>query len=566
MDKTVHSYYSFTSAENLANMIRFIADRDLGIPTVHKPPIEPPDNALYHPDAPHLFSGLDEYMKWYRASGKFQPDKLWNVSVIFPTFALDGKKTPLDTLIREYERSGINTVCWFREMKDRDKNLEELLFSKELSGRLGSITGFDFKFSSTLTGRLSEILQKANVPVLNAQYLFFNTGEEWLASPQGVSPADMTMQFSTPEISGLIEPSVIGVKERVITKRPDIKTYAYVPVQSHIEMLARRTAKWHALKQKSNKDKKIVLVYYNHGAGKQNIGASYLNVFRSIAEIIRNLKQQGYTIEGDFSEDKIMNLLMKSGRNIGTWAPGELDDLLREGNAAFVEMSDYRKWLAETPADFQAKVEKDWGKPETSEIMVKNGRFVIPCIRLGNLTLVPQPVRGWSHDPDKLYHSTVLYPHHQYAAFYFWMQKVVQTDAMISLGTHGTHEWLPGKQAGMTWQCPPEVLIGDIPSLYPYIVDDVGEGIQAKRRGRAAIIDHATPPFKRGGTYSDYSQLASFISEYEASPSDKIRSAKLERIREMTNRLGLNKDLDIQTVNEDNLEWLEHYLLELKHR
>ncbi len=564
MDKTIRTYFSFTSAENLANMIRFIADRDLNLPTAHKLPIVPPDNALYHPDAPQLFSGLDDYMKWYRASGKFQPDKLWNVSVIFPTFALDGKKMPLDALIREYERNGINTVCWLREMKDRDKNLEELLFSKELSGRLGSITGFDFKFSSTLTGRLSEILQKANVPVLNAQYLFFNTREEWLASPQGVSPADMTMQFSTPEISGLIEPTVIGVKERVITKRPDIKTYIYVPVQPHVEMLARRVAKWHALKQKANKDKKIVLVYYNHGAGKQNIGASYLNVFRSIAEIIRNLKLLGYTIEGDFSEDNIMNLLMKSGRNIGSWAPGELDALIAEGNAAFVEISDYRKWLAETPADFQEKVEKDWGKPEASEIMVKDGRFVIPCIRLGNLTLVPQPVRGWSHDPDKLYHSTVLYPHHQYAAFYFWMQNVIQPDAMISLGTHGTHEWLPGKQAGMTWLCPPEVLIRDIPSLYPYIVDDVGEGIQAKRRGRAAIIDHATPPFKQGGTYSDYSQLASLISEHHASPSEKIRSAKLERIREMTNRLGLNNDLDIQEVNEDNLEKLEHYLLELK--
>ncbi|MGE0087389.1 MAG: cobaltochelatase subunit CobN [Desulfococcaceae bacterium] len=564
MDKTVHTYYSFTSAENLANLIRFIADQDLGISTAYEPPTVPPDNALYHPDAPKLFSGIDEYMTWYKASGKFQPDKLWNVSIIFPTFALDGKKTPLDALIREYERMGINTVCWFREMKDRDKNLEELLFSKHLSGRIGSITGFDFKFSSTLTGRLSEILQKADVPVLNAQYLFFHTGEEWLASPQGVSPADMTMQFSTPEISGLIEPSVIGVKELAAIPQQNIKSYIYVPVQPHVEILARRAAKWHALKQKANKDKKIVLVYYNHGAGKENIGASYLNVFRSIAEIIQNLKQQGYRVNGNFSEDKIMNLLIKSGRNIGSWAPGELDALLAEGNAAFVEMSDYRKWLAETPADFQEKVEKDWGKPEASKIMVKDGRFVIPCIRLGNLTLVPQPVRGWSDDPDKLYHSTVLYPHHQYAAFYFWMQKIIQPDAMISLGTHGTHEWLPGKQAGMTWQCAPEVLIGDIPSLYPYIVDDVGEGIQAKRRGRAAIIDHATPPFRRGGTYADYTLLASLISEYGASPSEKIQEAKLERIREMTTRLGLDKDLDIQEVNQDSLEKLEHYLLELK--
>ncbi|MEZ4524384.1 MAG: cobaltochelatase subunit CobN [Desulfobacterales bacterium] len=196
--------------------------------------------------------------------------------------------------------------------------------------------------------------------------------------------------------------------------------------------------------------------------------------------------------------------------------------------------------------------------------MVKNGKFVIPCIRLGNLILAPQPVRGFDDDPDKLYHSTVLYPHHQYNAFYYWLQEKIKPDAMISLGTHGTHEWLPGKQAGLTWKCPPEVLIGDIPNLYPYIVDDVGEGIQAKRRGRGVIIDHAVPPFKRGGVYEEYTLLATLISEYESASSEQIQTARLERIREMSLRLGLDKDLELESVDEDSLEKIEHYLLELK--
>lgn len=564
MDETVRTYFAFTSADNLANLIRFLSHRDLGLQTDAPPPIVPPENALYHPDAPKLFSDLNDYVRWYRESGHFQDKGLWNLSIVFPTFTLDGKKAPLDALIQAYERQGINTVTWVREMKDRDNNLARLLTTEPLASGLGSITGFDFKFSSTLTGGLAKVLEKANVPIFNAQYLFFSTREDWLASPQGVSPAEIPLQFSTPEISGLVEPTVLGVKERVLAERRDIEAYMYVSVPAHVEILARRAARWHSLRQKSNADKKIALVYYNHGAGKQNIGASYLNVFRSIDTIIRNLKQAGYSIQGELTDEKVKDLLQKSGRNIGSWAPNELDRLLAEGNAAFVNMADYRRWLAQTPSEFREAIEKDWGKPEDNKIMMKDGRFVIPCVRLGNLTLVPQPVRGWSDDPDKLAHSTVLQPHHQYAAFYFWLQNEIRPDAMISLGTHGTHEWLPGKQAGLTWKCPPEVLIGDIPNLYPYIVDDVGEGIQAKRRGRGVVIDHAVPPLKAGGVYAEYSQLAALISEFDSSSSDQIRSARLERIRAMVAKLGLDKDLELSVVNESDLEKIDHYLLTLK--
>lgn len=622
MDEIVRSYFNFTSVENLANLIRFLADRDLGInyqaseyenqkyegqkaPLLQKaaksinsrakipPPVVPPKNALYHPDAPKLFSDINEYVQWYKESGHFQPSGkggdgkgLWNLSIIFPTFALDGKKEPLDALLHAYEKQGINTLTWFREMKDRDRNLEDLISREPLLSCIGSITGFDFKFSSTLTGGLAELLKKTNAPVFNAQYLFFNTKEEWLSSPQGVSPSDITLQFSTPEISGLIEPTVVGVKERALEGVNNIEAYTYTPVVENIQKLAKRAGRWHALRQKSNADKKIVLIYYNHGAGKQNIGASYLNVFRSIDTIIQNLREAGYTISdksgsensadgkmetGRLTEEKVKELLLKSGRNIGTWAPGELDELIAQGDGSFIEMADYTQWLSETPSEFREAVERDWGKAEDSKIMVKDGKFVIPSITLGNLILVPQPVRGWSDDPEKLYHSTVLQPHHQYVAFYLWLQHQIRPDAMISLGTHGTHEWLPGKEAGLTWKCPPEVLIGDIPNLYPYIVDDVGEGIQAKRRGRGVVIDHAVPPFRAGGAYGEYSELAALIGEFESSGSDKIRSSKLERIEAMVVRLGLDRDLELVSVKEGSLEEqksylekVEHYLLTLK--
>lgn len=374
---------------------------------------------------------------------------------------------------------------------------------------------------------------------------------------------EMAFQLSTPELSGLIEPTVIGLKRKHTDPQHKLNSYAYVPEQASVEKFARRIAKWHDLRQKPNAEKTLALVYYNHGAGKQNIGASYLNVAESIARIVERLKAEGYAIDGEFSGEKIVNLLMTSGRNIGSWAPGELDSLMRSGDIVTLDIAQYTAWLDELDPEFVAKLKADWGEPEESNIMTKDGTFIFPCVRLGNLRLFPQPVRGWSDDPDKLYHSTILYPHHQYVAFYLWLQKTFKPDAMISLGTHGTHEWLPGKQSALSVQCPPEVLIGDIPSLYPYIVDDVGEGIQAKRRGRAAVIDHATPPFKRGGLYEEYSQLAALLSEYSTS-SEAIQSSKLERIAEMARRLGLDKDLDLQEIGEESLETIEHYLLELK--
>jgi len=564
MDSTVRRYFKLTSSENLKNLVLFLSHRDLHKETRFESPFVPPENALYHPDAPKLFAGLDEYVNWYRKTGHYQNGRLWNLNIAFPSSVVEAHRAPLDALIRALENEGIHTVTWLQTLKNCDKTLDRLISSTHLKGRLGSVTGLGLKFSAMLSSNLIEVLKKADVPVFNPQIIFFSTGKEWLASSGGISPMGIAFQFCVPELSGLIEPSVIGFKERVETDSRNINAYQYEPMPPLLDKLARRVARWHRLKQMPDTDKKIVLMYCNHGAGKQNIGASYLNVFRSIQQILDRIQPEGCRVDGGITEEQIKDLLIKSGRNIGAWAPDELDQLVHDGNVVTVSMEAYRQWLSETDPVFQARLEKDWGRPEDSTIMIKDGRFIIPCISLGNLILVPQPSRGWSDDPEKLYHSTTLYPHHQYVAFYLWLQKKFNPDVMISLGTHGTHEWLPGKQAGLSYFCPPEVLIGDISNLYPYIVDDVGEGIQAKRRGRGVIIDHAVPPLKKGGLYEEYSKLAALISEHEASPSELVREARFERIRKMVAELGLDKELSIAAVDEESIEKVEHYLIELK--
>jgi len=197
--------------------------------------------------------------------------------------------------------------------------------------------------------------------------------------------------------------------------------------------------------------------------------------------------------------------------------------------------------------------------------MIKDKEIIVPYVNLGNVILVPQPSRGWGDDAVKLYHSTQLWTHHQYTAFYLWLKQEFNADAIISLGTHGTHEWLPGKQAGLSQSCPPEVLIQDLPNLYPYIMDDIGEGVQAKRRGRGVIIDHLIPAMKKAGVYEEYRDMAVLINEYNdaLTRSSELAEQKFKRIKILVKKLGLDKDLLLKEVNEEAVEEIEHYLMDL---
>ena len=159
------------------------------------------------------------------------------------------------------------------------------------------------------------------------------------------------------------------------------------------------------------------------------------------------------------------------------------------------------------------------GKPEESELMVwkdSSGKsyFVIPVVKYGNIILTPQPPRGWEDNAKSLYHDPLVPPPHQYLAYYLFLKYGFHADALVHIGTHGTHEWLPGKEAGLGPDDYPEALIMDVPNIYPYIVDNVGEGLQAKRRGQAVIIDHMTPPFDKASLNPELRDLKSGISKY----------------------------------------------------
>ncbi len=565
-DPQVERYARPLTQQNITNLLLFLLKRDCGLDITYGEPQHVPQTGIFHPKSDRIFISFKDYVSWYKEMGLYKEDGFWVGIPEMSSYVYPGETGEIiRSLIEKLEMNRINVLPVYSHPPHIA--LEKFFFDEQGRSRINLIAALSFKFAPTDAEKTREILAKLEVPLLNPVRVHFLTIPEWRKDPQGLGPMEITYAMSNPEFFGLIEPSVLGARVAFKDVYTGKDVYAYQPIEENIDFFIQRINAWRNLQTKPNKDKKIVIMYWNHTPGKQNIGATYLNLFRSLEEIVKRLRSEGYHIDGELpSEEEIKNLVLKTGRNIGSWAPGELDDLINAKRAIRLPVAKYQKWYEEIDQHYKDKLEAEWGKVEDSKIMIKDQEIIFPCVTLGNVILVPQPSRGWNDDPIKLYHSTKLWPHHQYTAFYLWLKHVFKADAIVSLGTHGTHEWLPGKQAGLSQSCPPEVLIQDLPNLYPYIMDDIGEGIQAKRRGRGVILDYLIPAMKKAGAYEEYGELSGLINEYNdvLSRSAELAEMKFKRIEALVKKLGLLKDLLLEEFNEEAIEEVEHYLLDLQ--
>ncbi len=540
-DEEVAGYYSHISRENIRNMLRLVIHRHIDDTVSYDAVKKRPGLGIYHPEAPGIFTDAGSFLDWQAGRPGYDPQRPRIGLVFFPSFLTEGQREPVEHLIRRLEDAGFTVMPCFG--RDQDV-LERLLLDKNGRARVDIVLAYSLKFYSALTPRLAELLKKLDVPVISAINLYRDTADEWRRSPVGIGSMEVTWTMATPEISGLVEPTVLSAKERV-GDGPEAY-YIGTPVEENIERLIPRLRAWVNLRRKPNPDKRVAVIFYNHRPGKQNVGASYLNVFASIREIMESLAGEGYRTGEVPDEKEIKRLVLAGARNVGSWAPGELEAMVESGEAVQIELDTYRKWFGELPEEFRGKVSAQWGEPDGSGIMTYKGRIVIPAVQRGNVLLMPEPPRGWSDDPMKLYHDTTLYPHHQYIAAYLWLSKVFRADAVIHLGTHATYEWTPGKQAGLAPPDSPEVLTREIPNLYPYIVDDVGEAIQAKRRGRGVMLSHLTPMLRRSGLYGEYERMAELVDEYEHARAQGSVTApeKLKELERLARATGLLSDIE----------------------
>lgn len=566
-DETVRAYFKENGLENIKNMILFVMKRDLGFDVKYKEPLQIPDFGIYLRGEKRIVENIEDYLKYYPV----QPNQPW-IGVTFYKSTVDsGNTAHLDFLIDSLEKEGFSVLPVYGFPSE--SAVEKFFFDEKGNPRVRAVIGLSLKIG--LNPKVAiPILSKLGVPVIDAITLYTQSKEEWEKSPVGLDIFERSWQVAMPELGGIIQPTVIASKEKVIDKDTGIEYIEDRPIPERTKRLTKRVKAWVNLQEKANKDKRIAIIYYNYPPGKQNIGASYLNVLpESLWEIYSRLKAEGYSLKDEeITKEQLFNDIHNYGRNIGNWAGGEIDRLARSGKAVLIPIETYKRWFEELPEGFKRSVIKDWGRPEENKIMSWTGAsgtryIVIPAVKYGNILFAPQPSRGWEQDVKKLYHSVILAPHHQYIAFYLWLKKEFQADAMVHVGTHATHEWLSGKEVGFTDEDPSEVLVQDVPQVYPYIVDDVGEGIQAKRRGMAVIIDHMTPPFDKAGMNKELKELSALISDYNAAKKGKslsLAESKLADINALAKKIGILIDLKIEEIKtDDEIEELDDYIKDI---
>ncbi|WP_088348367.1 MULTISPECIES: cobaltochelatase subunit CobN [Rhodomicrobium] len=387
------------------------------------------------------------------------------------------------------------------------------------------------------------------------------TEEAWASRTRGLSPHYIAMHVALPEIDGRVLTRAISFKS---DSGFDAATQHYltraVPKPDRVDFVADLTAAWVRLRRTPPPGRKwgLILANYPNRDARLANGVG-LDTPQSAIEILTALEGAGYAV-GDIPADgnALIAALREGPTNAGL-----------EGRAITerLPLADYLAGFAALPERIRAEITARWGPPDADPHFT-HGAFAIPALRLGNVAIGVQPARGYNLDPKGSYHDPALVPPHSYFAFYIWLRAALGAHAVIHLGKHGNLEWLPGKALALSAECYPEAALGPLPNIYPFIVNDPGEGSQAKRRTSAVIIDHLTPPLTRAETYGPLKELEALVDEYfEAANVDEPRRVHLAgEILATSARLGLDRDcgIDPTAPQETALAALDNHLCELK--
>ncbi|WP_436736609.1 cobaltochelatase subunit CobN [Streptomyces sp. BBFR102] len=379
-------------------------------------------------------------------------------------------------------------------------------------------------------------LAALDVPILQALCL---TGSraDWAENDEGLSPLDAASQIAVPEFDGRLITVPFSFKELDADGLP-----VYVADTERAARVAGTAVRHARLRHIPNAGKRLALVLSAYPTKHSRIGnAVGLDTPASAVALLRRLSAEGY----DFGDepvpglesgdgDELIHALIEAGGHDQDWLTEE--QLAR--NPVRIPAADYRRWYGTLPAELRERVEEHWGPPP-GELFVDRSRdpqgdIVLAALRYGRLLILIQPPRGFGENPIAIYHDPDLPPSHHYLAAYRWLQARAEdggfgADAMVHLGKHGNLEWLPGKNAGLSAACGPDAALGDLPLVYPFLVNDPGEGTQAKRRVHATLVDHLVPPMARAESYGDIARLEQLLDEYAAISS--MDPAKLPAIR-----------------------------------
>ncbi|MBD2200942.1 cobaltochelatase subunit CobN [Calothrix sp. FACHB-1219] len=587
----VWQYFNQGGVDNFVNALKFIADNCL--------------STSFHPPAPQLVPriGLYEWTREQKEEAQLvetrfiaslpntqcplalsEVERMPNAQCPIPKVGilfyrahyLAGNTKVIDALCETLVQKNLHPVPVFvSSLREPDIQVELSEFfqpkDSEQIAVLLNTTSFSLARLETETPQI-ELWEQLDVPVLQV-ILSGGSIEQWESQLSGLSPRDIAMNVALPEVDGRIISRAVSFKT-IQTRNQDLETdvVVYEPVSDRIEFVCQLAANWVRLRCKPPQERRIALIIANYpnrdGRLANGVG---LDTPASCIEILQALKLAGYHVE---------NLPADSDELIQRLTSGVTND--PEGKdwravAQSLSAQEYQNYFATLPQPIQQGISQRWAEGEqlveTRFIAsLPHAQFPIPGIQLGNIFVGIQPARGYDLDPSLSYHAPDLEPTHAYLAFYYWVRESFAADAVVHVGKHGNLEWLPGKSIALSSNCYPEVALGAMPHLYPFIVNDPGEGSQAKRRSQAVIIDHLTPPMTRAELYGSLQKLENLIDEYyEAESLDPVRLPMIrDRIRELMleenlhQDLGINNEQDISNLENLILNTINGYLCELK--
>ena len=490
-------------------------------------------------------------------------------AIVFYRSVLEGAQTaPVDALAGALHARGIGTRAFYvASLKDRT-SVELLNQGVRAPDVILNATSF-----AVASGGSADPLAAHDCPVLQV-VLSGSSEESWRESAQGLNARDLAMNVVLPELDGRIMTRAISFKaDSLWHEGTQCRIVTYREVPDRVEFVADLAANWVKLRRTPRDDCKvaIILANYPNKDGRIANGVGYDTPASTVA-ILKAMKAEGYSV-GDFPEtgNGIIEDLQRGPTNAKdarikpghgeNWDSSPSPGLTR---ASFA-LADYAKHLARLPDSIRTRITERWGDPSTDPFFA-NGAFHLPVRLYGNAAVAIQPARGYNIGPKATYHDPALLPPHGYLAFYFWLRHHFKAHAVIHNGKHGNLEWLPGKANALSPECLPEAALGPLPQLYPFIVNDPGEGTQAKRRTGAVIIDHLTPPLTRAETYGPLKDLEALIDEfYLASGLDARRRDSLRRdILDLTRSSRLDIDAGFTGDEDADLQRLDSYLCDLK--
>ena len=566
-DAGLDAYFRAGGVQNYENLIRAVAHSRFGAQMRPAPVRETPERGLYDLATGEVRSSFEAYRDSYRA---YRPEAPWAAVVFYRASLVSGQMQPLEAVARALEAKGFNVLPMFGYPYDGP--LREYLLDADRRSRVEVVVALGMKVGAT--AETAEALAQVDAPVINAITLSHQSAAEWRASRVGIDVIERAWQLSGSELSGQIQPTVVAARERVRDPVTGLEYIEERAIDERVGRLADRAAAWVRLRRTANAEKRLALIYFNYPHGSETVGAAYLNVLpQSLWSLVGRLKADGYDLPPApalASPEALQRDIQAFGvfpAKDGPALRAGLAQLARSGQAARLPLSEYRRWYDALPAQLRAAVETSWGPPERAPTLWRDEtgapQFVFPVRRFGQVLLAPQPTRAWEQNLEKLHDEVSLPPSHEYIAFYLWLQHGFAADAVVHIGTHGTQEWLAGREAGMGEDDPTEALIGAMPNIYPYVMDDVGEGVQAKRRGMAVIVDHMTPPFDQAGLNPDLRELAALLNDYRIArhKSPLLAESHLAALNALAAKTGVLKDLGVaKIVSEADLEHLEEFL------